>query len=248
MSDPTRDEQRLSFGAVADAYDDIRPSYPVEALRWVLGDAPLRVVDLGAGTGLLTRVLVELGHEVTAVEPDPGMLARLSVRSPSVVAVEGSAEATGLPAASVDAVVAGQAYHWFDPGPAHAEIARVLRSGGIFGPVWNFRDESVGWVARLSDLVGRKDGGAYKGELGGDAFGAAFGALERAEFASAVTHTADSLVALMRSRSYYITATPERQREIETGIRELVATHQDLRGRETFDLPYVTRAYRAARR
>ena len=69
-----------------------------------------------------------------------------------------------------------------------------------------------------------------------------------AEFASVVTHTADSLVALMRSRSYYITAPPERQREIETGIRELVATHPDLRGRATFDLPYVTRAYRSARR
>ncbi|GAA1821105.1 hypothetical protein GCM10009682_46530 [Luedemannella flava] len=95
-----------------------------------LGDAGPGIVDLGAGTGIMTRVLVGLGYDVTAVEPDPLMRARLPAASPGVTALAGSAEAIPLPEGAVDGMVAAQAYHWFDPDRARAEIARVLRPGG----------------------------------------------------------------------------------------------------------------------
>jgi SAM-dependent methyltransferase len=235
--------QRLSFGVVAHAYDQVRPSYPAEALRWALGEGSARVVDLGAGTGLLTEVLVRSGHQVTAVEPDPGMSARLAVRLPDAVVVEGSAEAIPLPDGSADAVTAGQAYHWFDPEAAHAEIARVLRPGGVFAPVWNLRDESVDWVARMSELVGiDRDGSTGGKQLAPDQFGDAFGVVERRDFHYSQPHTADSLLALVQSRSWYLTASEGRRAELRAAIHSLTV---DLPS--SFELPYVSRVYRAVR-
>ncbi|MEV6525891.1 class I SAM-dependent methyltransferase [Longispora sp. NPDC051575] len=234
--------QRLSFGAAAADYDSHRPSYPVEALRWLLGDRPLRVVDLGAGTGLLTRVLLSLGHEVLPVEPDPGMRAQLDASTPGVTALDGSAEHIPLPDGSVDAVVAGQAYHWFDRERAHPELARVIRSGGVFGPVWNMRDESVPWVAELSGFARLGDGNSRENFLVDD-FGPLFEAPVRETVAHSVPMTTERLVGLMSTRSYFLIATAERQEEIRAGIRALTA---DLP--ETFPLPYETRVYRGVRR
>ena len=101
------DHQGRSFGTVAGDYDRYRPGYPPEAVAWALGERPLRVADLGAGTGILSRLLHRLGHEVTAVEPDDRMRARLAEASPGVAAVAGTAEEVPLPDGSVDAVVAG---------------------------------------------------------------------------------------------------------------------------------------------
>ncbi|MFC4585646.1 class I SAM-dependent methyltransferase [Sphaerisporangium corydalis] len=236
--------QRLSFGAAADAYEKVRPSYPVRALEWSLGVSPLKVVDLGAGTGLLTRLLAEAGHEVTAVEPDPLMREKLAERLPGRVVVAGSAEEIPLAAGEADAVVAGQAYHWFDPEPAHAEIARVLRPGGVFAPLWNLRDESVAWVARLSRLVDEyRDGSTMGAVLSDTAFGDAFGPVERREFRHSQPHTASSLLALVHSRSWYLTAEQDRRREIDDAVRSIT---DDLP--PSFDLPYVARVYRARRR
>jgi SAM-dependent methyltransferase len=237
-----------SFGPAADRYDRIRPGYPVEALRWILGDEPRRVVDLGAGTGILSRQLHALGHGVVPVEPDRGMRARLAAVSP-ITALDGSAEAIPLPDASVDAVVAGQAYHWFDPERANAEIARVLRPGGVVAALWNDRDASVEWLARLTEIADdiahvrhRDDAAPATG------FGPLFDPVEVATFRHVTRHTADTLVELVTSRSYYLTARPERQRAIVAAVRELVATHPQLAGRDEFDLPYVTVVYRATRR
>jgi SAM-dependent methyltransferase len=255
--EPTRwHERRSSFGTAAELYDQIRPSYPVEALRWQLepvSERPdLSVTDLGAGTGILTRQLVGLGLRVTAVEPDAQMLARLRATTPGAIPTEGSAEAMGLPDASTDAIFAGQAYHWFDRPKAHAEAARVLRHGGVFAPLWNVRDDSVAWVGAYSQLIERDRG---PGGAGGDAgrlkdpdFGPEFSAVEELTVRHSVRHTPDTLIVLLRSRSYYITATPQRQAEVEAQVRELAATHPDLAGRAEFDLAYNTYAYRAVRR
>ncbi|GAA4200418.1 class I SAM-dependent methyltransferase [Actinocatenispora rupis] len=237
---------RLSFGPAADLYDRIRPTYPPAAVSWALGEAPLRVVDLGAGTGKLTRLLAAAGHDVVAVEPDEGMLARLSAVLPGVSAHVGSAESVPVPDASVDAVVAGQAYHWFDRERAHPEIARVLRPGGVFVPIWNRRDEDVPWVAALTAILGEHDGST---EASAPTLPAElFGPVEAAEFGHTTPMTADGLVDLVRSRSYYLTATPEHRAELEGGVRELCSTHPQLRGRAEFELPYRTFVYRAARR
>jgi SAM-dependent methyltransferase len=239
----------LSFGPAADRYDQLRPRYPEAALRWAVGDRPARVVDLGAGTGILSRALAALGHEVIPVEPDEGMRAQLRAASPDLRPLAGFAEQIPLPDAGVDAVVAGQAYHWFDREPAHAELARVIRPGGVFAPLWNKRDETVRWVADLSTITDDDTAGRGIREPAEevDTFGPAFGPVEHAVFAHSTSHTPDTLVGLIATRSYYLVASPARQQELEQRVRNLCATHPDLAGSSTFDLPYHTDAYRATR-
>lgn len=253
-------DHALSFGPAAGVYDARRPGYPEQALGWALGGPPVRVVDLGAGTGILTRLLMRLGYATTAVEPDPAMRERLIAGTPDAHALAGSAEAIPLPDSSADAVTAGQAYHWFDRDRAHPEIARVLRPGGVFAPVWNVRDETVPWVVRLSEIIdgtrGRPSGerrggeGMLTGEFTdlmddrvlGPLFGPLFGTVQRRVFRHAVPMDAESLVALITTRSYYLTAAPEARTRIERRVRELAAELP-----ETFDTPYLTAVYRAQR-
>lgn len=251
MSDQTDDVPRaLSFGPAAERYDQLRPGYPAAALRWALGDGdgPLRVVDLGAGTGILSRALAALGHEVLPVEPDTGMRDRLAATT-ELTPLAGYAEQIPLPDASVDAVLAGQAYHWFDRAAAHPEVARVLRPGGVFAPLWNRRDESVSWVAELSRISEDDTAGRGVQEPGSDpdSFGERFGPVQREVFSHRATHTPEMLVGLISTRSYYLTAPPQRQRQLADRVRALCAEHPDLAGREQFELPYRTIVYRAAR-
>lgn len=153
MTEPTFDERRRSFGAVARDYDRFRPGYPVDGIGWLLGPAPLRVLDLAAGTGRLTRDLVTLGHDVVAVEPDEQMIAVLRDQI-DVDARVGSAESIPLDDSSVDAVVVGQAFHWFDVPQALAEMARVLVPHGSLGLLWNVLDDRVPWVEALTGVTG----------------------------------------------------------------------------------------------
>ncbi|MER7891854.1 class I SAM-dependent methyltransferase [Micromonospora sp. NPDC094482] len=244
--------QALSFGAAAADYDRFRPRYPEAAVRWALddmtgGDAPARVVDLAAGTGILSRAVLALGHRVVPVEPDPGMRAQLATATPGTTALAGSAEAVPLADGAADAVLVGQAYHWFDRERAHAEIARVLRPGGTFAPIWNTRDERVEWVAELGRIAHLGDNAGDVTEKYAD-FGPEFEPIEVGHFAHATTLTLDDLVALIRTRSYWLTAPAEARQLVERELRELLATHPELAGRETVELPYRTIVLRARRR
>jgi SAM-dependent methyltransferase len=243
MMDDDRARHARSFGPAADAYDRLRPTYPTEAIRWAVGSEPARVVDLGAGTGILTRVLVGLGHTVLPVEPDEQMRARLAESTPGPTPLAGSAERIPVPDGAVDAVVAGQAYHWFDRERAHPEIARVLRPGGVFAPVWNLRDESVPWVARLTEIIDADRRGDEAHLLAPMDFGPAFEPPELSIFKHAVPMTEERLVGLITTRSYYLTAPPDRRAEIERQVREAARDLPD-----EFELPYLTAVHRAARR
>ena len=246
MTDPTH---ALSFGTAAAEYDRFRPRYPEDALRWALDGlaAPARVVDLGAGTGILTRGLLALGHEVVPVEPDAGMRAELEHLTPGTTALAGSAESMPLPDRVADAVLVGQAYHWFDKVAAHVEIARVLRPGGTFAPIWNSRDDSVEWVAELSRVAGIMDNTGHLIDKYGD-FGAAFGPAELAEFRHRASLSRAELAGMVRTRSPYLAAAPGERQEIDRRVRELLDTHPELAGRDEIELPYVTVAFRARRR
>ena len=248
--------RRLAFGDAVDVYDRIRPTYPMQAVAWSLGlpSSPLVVCDLGAGTGKLTEVLLAAGHEVVAVEPDDAMRRRLVGglgEHPHLEVRAGTAEAIPLPDASVDAVVAGQAWHWFDEAVVAPEVARVVRPGGTVAAMWNSRDEAVDWVARWSALAeehahptGRK---AMAAAAGPD-FGAAFHEREVATFRHEQVMVPDDLVALAASRSWTIAVPPPRREALLASIRDLVTTHPALAGRPRVAMPYVVECIRARRR
>jgi SAM-dependent methyltransferase len=242
-----RDDSRgraTSFADVADEYERARPGYPDEAVRWLAGETPRDVVDLGAGTGKLTRSLAALGHRVTAVEPLPEMIAHLRVAVPGVTVVEGGAEDIPLPASSADVVTAAQAFHWFDHGPALREIARVLRPGGHVALVWNTRDEGVPWVARLSEealgreSIERNDVAAPLGESG------LFGAIEQASFRFNQRLDCARLLDLVLSRSYCAVMTPDERAPVFEQV-ELLFDEHAVDG--AVELPYVTECFRAPR-
>jgi SAM-dependent methyltransferase len=239
---------RTSFGPAADLYDRVRPRYPVEAIQWALaplGNGAHDVVDMGAGTGILTRQLVALGQRVLAIEPDEKMRARLAATTPTATVAAGSAEDMPVPDGSVDAVLAGQAYHWFEPERAHREIARVVRPGGVFAPIWNDRDESEPWVMEFTRILEGRRWDTAEREI--TDFGPGFGPVRIASFRHHTMQTTDGLVDLLRSRSYYLTAAPDERAQLEADVRQLAATHPALAGRDRFPLPYVTNVYRAVR-
>lgn len=135
----------MSFGAVAGDYDRLRPSPPPQAIDWLLPENPSVVVDLGAGTGLLTRILAGRAGRIIAVEPDDRMREVLLERSPGVEVLAGRGESIPLPDACADAVLIASAWHWMDPALAIPEIGRVLRDNGRFGVTWTGRDRDATW-------------------------------------------------------------------------------------------------------
>lgn len=246
----SNEEMSMSFGSEAETYESGRPDYPIQAVDWMLqpvvgGERSLRVADVGAGTGKLTRVVQELGAEVVAVDPDPKMLETLRENVHGVPTFVGSAEHLPLPDASVDAVVLGQAWHWVDPVAASAEVARVLRSRGVLGLVWNVRDDDVPWVARLAEILHGSHAEKMLAE-GDPALAAPFGELESAQWRWSRPMNRETLLAMARSRSAIITAAPSERVSIESGLVELFDDIGAI-GDKVVELPYVTRAYRALR-
>ncbi|HUL98891.1 MAG TPA: class I SAM-dependent methyltransferase [Mycobacterium sp.] len=231
----------LSFGAEAAAYERGRPSYPPEAIDWLLPGGARDVLDLGAGTGKLTTRLVERGLSVVAVDPIPEMLELLGDSLPATPALLGTAEEIPLPDDSVDAVLVAQAWHWFDPTRAIPEVARVLRPGGRLGLVWNTRDERMGWVRNLGRIIGHEDD-PFSNRV---TLPAPFVDLERHQVEWTNYLTPQALIDLVASRSYCITSPADvRTRTLEQ-VRELLATHPALANSTGLALPYVTVCIRA---
>jgi SAM-dependent methyltransferase len=258
-----------SFGTAAAEYAEYRPEYPADAVRWCAAPlrrgqpageqagqdlAGLRVLDLGAGTGKLTRLLATLGGEVTAVEPDAAMLGQLRQWLPGVRALSGAAEAIPLPDGSVDLVLCGQAMHWFDMSRAIPEIARVLVPGGVLGAMWNSDDDRVEWVAGLQEaaegaaspsLSHRRSEAAH---FAAEQFGAdLFTSVERAEFANSQAYTAGTLVAMLGTHSQVLIMEPAERERVLTRARDYLASRPETADGE-FELPMVTSVVRTVRR
>ncbi|MEV0006376.1 class I SAM-dependent methyltransferase [Micromonospora sp. NPDC050980] len=259
METDGRDRHSSSFGAAATAYAEHRPDYAQAAVRWALRAAPgRRVLDLGAGTGKLTATLGAVGAEVTAVEPDPAMLGELRRALPDARALSGSAEAIPLPDAAVDAVLAGNAMHWFDMAAAGPEIARVLAPGGVLAGLWNVLDDRVDWVAGLAEVsgsaaVGPRDTPASwrvetaRMHLPRHGAPARFDGPEQAEFPHGQRRAADSLVATLATRAGMLVM-PEPQRATTLDrIRAYLASRPETAHGE-FTVPMLTCVLRVRRR
>jgi SAM-dependent methyltransferase len=248
-----------SFGAIAAAYQAHRPGYPDSGIDWALeplgGPGRLRLLDLAAGTGKLTASLVTrpTAVEVTAVEPDPEMLAVLRATLPTVAALAGSAEAIPLPDASVDAVLVGQAFHWFDPDRATAEIARVLRPGGVLAALWNYEDQSLEWVrgyyrvVRANEALGTTGGNQPAPRRTGLETHPAFEGTAIEEFDNPLRMTTEGLLDNLATFSWISTLPDaERQTRMERARAYLAERPETSAG--AFELPLRTTVLRALRR
>jgi SAM-dependent methyltransferase len=268
-----RETRRLSFGSVAGDYDRYRPAPPPQALDWVVPPGAQAVLDLAAGTGVVTRELVRRAagtQRVIAVEPDERMRAVLAARCPEAEVLAGRGEDIPLPDASVDAVVISAAWHWLDPERAVPEITRVLRVGGRLGVIWVSRDVRVPWVAEFNALAhesreadrpreadqppeadqprdaGRQSDGARVRRRRREVMfpaGTPLSAVEELTVEYSLPRTKDELFGLLGTYSGVITLDPERRAEFASRVRAFL----DRQPWDRVDLPMICRCLRSTR-
>lgn len=236
-----------NFGSIAELYERVRPGYPAEAVAWFLStDGPasgeLRIADVGTGTGKLTDALLAPGREITAVDPDPAMLAVLAAKHPEVTTVTGTAEQLPFDDATVDAVTFGQSSHWVDPPRGSAEVARVLRPGGHLGLFWNIRDAREPWVAELADVLGHQSADELLLEAGGPVVTEPLTFEAMQEFAWTSTIDVATLVDLAATHGFVITASEADRQKMLDAVRALGERVADSEG--MLRLPYRLYVYR----
>ena len=225
MSD--RAARARSFESVAAEYERHRPGYPEEAVRWAAGQLGLepgaQALDVGAGTGKLTRALVTVGFDVVAVDPGAPMLDQLRMAVPGVETVVAPAESIPLPDESVDTAFAGQAYHWFDRGRALPELQRIIRPGGGLVLLWNWWNERDPLQRELGELVGFAGHDPYRqDELPGDPW---FREVGRTVVEANQESSPDGLVGYLSTASAFLTAEPEKREELLRAVYELASRY-----------------------
>ena len=247
-----RETRRLSFGSVATDYDRYRPPPPPQALDWLIPPGAKAILDLAAGTGVVTRELIGRAARVIAVEPDERMRAVLAAGCPEAEVLAGRGEDIPLPAASVDAVVISAAWHWLDPALAVPEITRVLRPGGRLGVIWISRDMRVPWVAEFNAFAresreadraaGRRSARRGAAEV---AFppGTPMSPVEERTVEFSVPMTKDQLVGLLGTYSGIITLEDGPRAEFSRRVRAFL----DRQPWDQVDLPLICRCLRSTR-
>jgi SAM-dependent methyltransferase len=233
-------DRARSFESVAAEYERHRPGYPEEALRWAaeqLGlDPGARVLDIGAGTGKLTRRLVSLGYDVVAVEPGAPLLDQLRAAVPRAEALEAPAESIPVQDETVDAAFAGQAYHWFDRERALPELQRVIKTGGGLVLLWNWWNERDPLQRELGELIGFAGHDPYRDEeLPGEPW---FREVGRTVVETLEESSPDALVGYLSTASAFLTAEPEEREESLRAVHELASRYG-----ERFPLPRLTYAF-----
>ena len=255
MHDPDRYHPTERFGDRVDDYRRYRPGYPPELTAWLIAEAGLQpndaVADLGAGTGLLTRDLLAAGLRAIAIEPNAPMRAAAEAdlgHHPGFSSRDGTAEASGLPAASIRLITAAQAYHWFVPDQARAEALRVLVPGGCVALIWNVRRIEGAFAIAYEDLLMRRCPDYAAGQPHQASIGdirAFFGeaAIREARFDYVQHFDFDGLAGRLLSSSYTPKAGDPARPALLAALRELFDRHQG-DGRVAFE--YDCRAYLAS--
>ncbi|MDR6435851.1 SAM-dependent methyltransferase [Paenarthrobacter nicotinovorans] len=239
-----RHEFGQSFQDGGEHYDRVRPGYPLDSVEWLVPEGAGTAADIGAGTGKFTALLVERGLDVAAVDPSTDMLDQLRKSHPNVVALEGTAESTGLADSAFDVVSVAQAWHWCEPLAASTEIARILRPHGMLGLIWNQLDTEVPWVHRLSRIM-----------HAGDVHKPGFRPVVGPEFTGLESHftwwedalTPNDIMELTKSRSYYLRANDATRAKVMGNLEWYLYEHLGYVAEETIKVPYVTQTWRASR-
>lgn len=247
-----RRDRALSFGSAAADYARHRTGYSTEAVHWSLwpiaGRGPIDLLDLAAGTGKLTESLMQLPDaRVVAVEPDPAMIAQLRALLPAIDSRTGTAEDIPLADASVDAVLVGQAWHWFDPRLALPEIARVLRPGGVLAALWNSEDTSAAWIAGFRDASGWEPAGSANPEKLSFPEHPAFATTEHDVFTHSVPTTIHGVQQWLATHSRVLMLEPPGRAELLRQVGTFLESHQETSS-GSFELPLITTVLRAVRR
>jgi SAM-dependent methyltransferase len=244
------------FEAGVERYERGRPGYPEDAVDHLVRELGLRpgrvVLELGAGTGKFTTLLLDAGAAVVAVEPVAAMRAALAANCPTATALDGTAEAVPLPDASADAVVAAQAFHWFDGDRALPEVHRVLREGGRLGLIWNARDEASDWSERLTAIFDRLSGDAprYRDMRWREPFERTdqFGPLHHQVAYHVHELTRAAFLDRVLSVSYVASASDAERARVIDEVGEILDTDPELAGRDSVLMPYRTDVYWCVRR
>lgn len=251
------DAAARGYQSAVEHYERGRPSYPDDALSFIVNELAIgpqsTVVELGAGTGKFTDLLVFTDATIVAVEPVPAMREALARNCPTVTVLDGTAEAIPVGDASADALVAAQAFHWFDGERALPEIHRVLREGARLGLIWNVRDEASDWSERLTAIFDRlsgPDAPRYKHGTWRQAFESTdlFGPLHH-WVAYHVHHVSrQAFIDRVMSVSYVASAPVDEREQVLAEVAGLLESDPELRGRDELVMPYRTDVYVCERR
>ncbi len=253
---PVHDVAARGFGREAQTYERSRPTYPAEAISWLVEQLRIgpeaRVCDLAAGTGKLTRLLTPTGATLIAVDPIEAMWRVLHAALPEVALVAATAEALPFAAATFDAITVAQGFHWFDADVAALELQRVLRPGGRLGLLWNAPDRSIDWVDQLWSIMDRLEretpGRDHDPRVVGLDAPSSFGSLHAATFHHAQSLTPEGVVERFRGVSRLAALSAEEQAPRLDAIRTILVTHPQTAGQATVEIPYRVDAYWAQRR
>jgi SAM-dependent methyltransferase len=265
LSADEKEERSGSFGEVAAHYERFRPGPSAMAVDWLLPDHVGLVVDLGAGTGAMTRHLIARANEVVAVEPDDRMRAVLMEEVPAARAVMGRGEAIPLPEGCADAVLASSSWHWMDPIPTLHEVGRVLKPNGILGAVWSGPDPDGQFMVQAQSLLAEQSRGTDSGQddnvtglILGDALrpvstleipqGVPFDQPEHESFTWDVALDADELIGLLGTLSWIITMPEETRRAVFEEARRLLRDLLGIAGDVTVDVAFRSDVWRTVRR
>lgn len=251
------DAAARGYQSAVEHYERGRPSYPDDSVSFLVKELEIgpgsNVVELGAGTGKFTDLLVFTGAEITAVEPVPAMREALARNCPTVAVLDGTAEAIPVADAAADALVVAQAFHWFDSERALPEIHRVLRDGARLGLIWNIRDEASDWSERLTAIFDRlsgPDAPRYKHSRWRKVFESTdlFGPLHHWVAYHVHEVSRQAFIDRVMSVSYVASASPAGREHVLAEVTELLNTDPELSGKDDLLMPYRTDVYTADRR